>query len=113
MTPEPVPEEDDEIDPVEAVRNAVGAVDRDEFDDGHELKQLIKNRNGVTLPDAGRFLLQALRADDPPLRRDGETFVTTGGAGSDTGDEDGGEEDEGSEADEGDEAGGVGLFVVG
>ncbi|MCX2818993.1 PriCT-2 domain-containing protein [Haladaptatus sp. F3-133] len=99
MTPEPVPEEDDEIDPVEAVRNAVGAVDRDEFDDGHELKQLIKNRNGVTLPDAGRFLLQALRADDPPLRRDGETFVTTGGAGSDTGDEDGGEEDEGTDED--------------
>jgi hypothetical protein len=92
MTPEPVPEEEDEIDPVEAVRKAVGAVDREEFEDGHELKQLIKNQNGVTLPDAGRFLLQALRSDDPPLRRDGETFVKTASADA-------------SEAEDGDDAG--------
>ena len=78
MTPEPIPEKDEEeIDPVEAVRRAVGAVERTEFEDGHELKQLIKNENGVTLPDAGKFLLKALRADDPPLRRDGDTFVQT------------------------------------
>ena len=100
MTPEPVPEQDEEeIDPVEAVERAVGAVERTEFDDGHELKQLIKNENGVTLPDAGKFLLKALRADDPPLRRDGDTFVQTGevdpgSGGGTTDDEDGGGGDE-------------------
>ena len=125
MTPEPIPEEDEEeIDPVEAVERAVSAVDRTEFDDGHELKQLIKNENGVTLPDAGKFLLKALRADDPPLRREGDTFVQSRGIDTvsedEAADEDGERENETGTADgsaddgigEGDETDEEGRFAA-
>jgi len=71
------PQGEDEIDPVEVVRRAVEGTDKTEFDDGHELKQLIKNANGVTLPEAGKFLLKALREDEPPLIREGSRFVVT------------------------------------
>lgn len=110
-------EQEDDIDPVEAVRKAVNGADKTEFDDGHELKRLIKNENGVTLPEAGKFMLKALRADDPPIERGPNGFTqnkdssgtpnnkeedTAGGEGSEdgqTGDtgEDGEETDEGEE----------------
>jgi len=80
MTPD-TQEEEDEVDPVEAVERAVRTVDRAEYD-GHGLKQLIKNANDVSLPDAGRFLLKALRSDDAPIRREGDVFVRTDAAGS-------------------------------
>lgn len=66
---------EDEIDPIEAVRRAVESTDETDFEDGHELKQLIKNANGVTLPKAGKFLLKALRSDEAPISREGSDFV--------------------------------------